>query len=153
MLLLCYLYVIVANQVCTIVVLLPLCYCYCFTTSYVCIIMLLLLCYRLNMCYCVVVVVPLLLVKYVLLCYCRYAIMLLCCWPSMCYYCVVGQVCYVIIIVGRKHFKDLLLFSYNSYHLHTQERTKGSKIVIKNESNHEKHGGWGRWGWALALFT
>jgi len=38
-------------------------------------------------------------------------------------------------------------------HLHTQEKTKGSKIAVEKENNDEKHGGWGRWAWALALFT
>jgi hypothetical protein len=89
----------------------------------------------------------------------------------MCYYCVANHVCYAITIARRKHFKDLLLFSYNSYHLHTfemtkmsktmkektpkttnhlhtQKKTKGNKIAVEKESNDEKHG-----GWALALFT
>ncbi len=38
-------------------------------------------------------------------------------------------------------------------HLHTQERTKGSKIVVEKENSDEEHGGWGSWGWVLALFT
>jgi hypothetical protein len=38
-------------------------------------------------------------------------------------------------------------------HLHTQEKTKRNKITVEKENNDEKHGGWGRWGWALALFT
>jgi hypothetical protein len=35
-------------------------------------------------------------------------------WSSMCCCCVASHVCYVITITGRKHFKDLLLFSYSS---------------------------------------
>jgi hypothetical protein len=85
----------------------------------------------------------------------------------MCCYCVASQVCYAIIIIERKYFKELLIFFYNSYHLHTfemtkmnkamkertpkttnhshtQERTKGSKIVVEKENNDEEHGGWGR---------
>jgi hypothetical protein len=93
---------------------------------------------------CYVIVGALLLVKYVLCC-------------------AIGQVCYVITIVSKKHFKDLFLFSYNSYHLHTlemtkgnktmkertlkttnhlhtQEMTKGSKIIIEKKHNDEEHG-------------
>jgi hypothetical protein len=92
----------------------------------------------------------------------------------MCCFCVVGQVCYVTTIAGNKHFEDLLFFSYNSYHvhtfemtkgsktmkkrtpkptnqLHTQEMTKGNKIIIKEENNNEKHVGVGQVGLGFGL--
>ncbi len=76
--------------------------------------------------------------------------------------------CYAIKFVGRKHFEDLFLLFYSSYHLHTlemtkeskimkegtpkitnrlhiQERTKGNKIVVE-KCNVEEHGGGGAGG-------
>jgi len=41
-----------------------------------------------------------------------------------------------------KPMKERILKTTN--HLHTQERTKGSKIVVEIKNKDEKHAGWGR---------
>ncbi len=92
----CYHCVVIVNQVCATIVMLPLCCHYVIIVNQICVVVVL-LCYWLNMCYC----------------------------------CAIGQVCYVITIVEKKHFENLLLFSYSSYHLHTFEMAKGSKTMEK----------------------
>jgi hypothetical protein len=50
---------------------------------------------------------------------------------------------------GSKTMKERTPKTTN--HLHTQERTKGSKIIVEKKHIDEEHGGGGRWGWVLAL--